>query len=429
MVRMICLLGAFCFGAAVVSSVEADRPFSALLARTGAEPVGEDFRGEILAAVNELRGEGNLRPAAWDGELQDFLARYLREHGVEGGGGATDVETEVDLEDLFDALQAKMPEAQYLDAHWVGGANRPGLLETLRRWEGVRGRVFDRFSAQKFAGEGESRALVVMAGKLRRFSPEAVNEKAGRFFQECPHCREVHALEMARKPRTVVLSCPECGDPFELLAADTRGNMRRATDFFTGFALPGAVGDHSGVPAEAGDELDGVLAVWRGVARRCRYEADGEIRGRAAGGPDGLGLGFGLADAAVDGNAREIWKTPEETWRDRRGDCEDTSLLLADALISAGYRARVAIGRSEGLGPHAWCVVEAGGGQFVLESTWRDGIGRDALVPVAEAARFYRPRQLFDRERLYIRVGDPETAAGDCFRESDWKALAEEEGI
>ena len=46
----------------------------------------------------------------------------------------------------------------------------------------------------------------------------------------------------------------------------------------------------------------------------------------------------------------EFWQTPSETLSSRRGDCEDTSLLLCSLLQNA----HVALGSYRGYG-HAWC--------------------------------------------------------------------------
>ncbi|GAI93112.1 unnamed protein product, partial [marine sediment metagenome] len=60
----------------------------------------------------------------------------------------------------------------------------------------------------------------------------------------------------------------------------------------------------------------------------------------------------------------EFWQTPSETLASKRGDCEDTSLVLC-SLLRNTINAHVALGSYQGYG-HAWVVY---GGQ-ILESTY-----------------------------------------------------------
>jgi transglutaminase-like putative cysteine protease len=195
------------------------------------------------------------------------------------------------------------------------------------------------------------------------------------------------------------LSCPHCDLPFEVLAVDTRGRIRRAMEFLGGFDLPVSPGDQ---PAK--DE-EKILALWRTVADRCEYELDQD-----------------RADDRGDGN-REVWKTPAETWAEASGDCEDTAILLADVLIESGFEARVAIGWNGNIGQHAWVVVKAGDRQYLLETTLQKEIGREDLAEVAASAPFYQPEQLFDRERIYFSTARPERFTKDYFANEVWKPV------
>jgi hypothetical protein len=209
----------------------------------------------------------------------------------------------------------------------------------------------------------------------------------------------IHALELDRDSRTLILSCPHCDLPFEVLAVDTRGRIRRAMEFLEGFSLPAPP------KTTASSDEEKILALWRVVAERCEYELDQD-----------------RADDSGDGN-REVWKTSAETWAEASGDCEDTSILLADVLIEAGFEARVAIGWNGNIGQHAWVVVKAGDRQYLLETTLQKDIGREDLSEVAAAASFYQPEQLFDREQIYYSTARPERFTKDYFAKDVWKPV------
>jgi len=52
----------------------------------------------------------------------------------------------------------------------------------------------------------------------------------------------------------------------------------------------------------------------------------------------------------------EAWKFPYETLRDRKGDCEDLAILLANLLVAAGvkpWKVRLCCGITKA-GPHSW---------------------------------------------------------------------------
>ena len=121
----------------------------------------------------------------------------------------------------------------------------------------------------------------------------------------------------------------------------------------------------------------------------------------------------------------ERWQTAGETFAKGQGDCEDTSILLVDALLSAGYPAKVAIGRNRKVGEHAWCVVKVGGEEYLLETT--GGKPSEKTIPrVSEVGGHYVPRQLFDRDSVYFRSSDG--ATGDYWSEAEWDRIIFGEG-
>jgi predicted transglutaminase-like cysteine proteinase len=147
-----------------------------------------------------------------------------------------------------------------------------------------------------------------------------------------------------------------------------------------------------------------VYRIWSEIREKCDYEYDGS---------SGMHLN------------EERWQTPGETYAMGRGDCEDTSILLADALISAGYPAKVAIGRNSKVGEHAWCVVKVEGEQYLLETTGGKPSSKE-LPRVAEVGEHYVPRQLFDRDSVYFRKG--EGRISDYWSEMGWDRIVFGEG-
>ncbi len=344
------------------------------------------FRSDTLLEINRQRQPLGIDLANIDAGIQKFIHDYV----------ATQPDpANIDLDDVFDSLQNKFPGAQYLAANLVTARNRKDLLRTLNQWDAVVNPDFHSVTVGVFSSGRKLGALGVMSQRIPRFSLKAANTYGGKFFNQCPHCKKTHAVEIDRKSRTLILSCPDCKRPFDVLAADTRGRIRRANDFMTGFSLPGTNSFRNAQSAE-----ERILALWQQIADRCDYELDKNIN-----------------------DSREAWKFPEETWAHKAGDCEDTAILLADSLISAGFEARVAIGWNGNIGQHAWCVVKAGDRQYVLESTFDGKLNHKSMVEVSDAAPFYQPEQLFDRENLYFMEGKPDAAGNDYFAKKLWSKL------
>ncbi len=348
------------------------------------------FRSDAMGRINRVRQPGGMGEVRGDEALQGFLESFVADQAKP---------QDLELEAVFDALQNRFPGAQYLAANLVTSRDREELLGKLAGWTAVANPDFDAINTTVFRANGRLGALAVMSRRIPEFSVEAVNEKGGRFHNRCPHCGVIHALELDRDSRTLILSCPHCDLPFEVLAVDTKGRIRRATEFLEGFAVP------SPQPGKVSGAEETILSLWRTVADRCEYELD-QDRAKDSGGGE-----------------REVWKMSSETWAEASGDCEDTSILLADVLIEAGYDARVAIGWNGNIGQHAWVVVRAGEKQYLLETTLQKAIGREDLVEVAAVASFYQPEQLFDRERIYFTTARPERFTKDYFAKELWKAV------
>lgn len=347
------------------------------------------FRSDTMARINRLRLSAGVGEVRGDEAIQGFLGEWV---------GAHPKPRDLELDEVFDALQGRFPGAQYLAANLVTSGSREDLLGKLAGWTAAASPDFEAVNTTVFPARGGLGALAVMSRRIPEFSLRAANERGGRFHNRCPHCGTIHALEIDRDSRTLILSCPHCDLPFDVLGVDTRGEVRRATDFFEGFVPPG------GAPEAAGDE-ERLLALWRRVVEHCEYELDQD---RTAGdGPE----------------VRDVWKTPSETWGEAAGDCEDTAILLADLLAGAGFEARVAIGWNGNVGQHAWVVARAGGRQYLFETTLSKQDSPGALVEVSAVSNFYRPEQLFDSDRIYYTTARPERFGADYFSKDLWKSV------
>lgn len=347
------------------------------------------FQRQALREVNSRRSELNLAALGEDPEIHEALGRF----------GASQYQlASAQLEPLFAQLQRQFPGAQYLSATVLLDPRGSGLHDSLATWEDAGNPQYDSLSTLAFRDGLRQGCIAVLSRRLPPFDLAAANREGGRYFQVCPHCGGAHAVQLDRAAQTVILACPACRKPYDVLAADTAGQFRRATDYFEGFRIPshGAAGD---APPESR-----LVAIWSAVLNRCDYEYDHKHSDQG-----------------------EAWKLPSQTWKEGRGDCEDTSLLLADALNAAGIEARVAVGWNLHIGQHAWCVARAGGRQWILESTLRLKDGQSPRpVPVAAGAEEYQPEQLIEPGRLHFRRdGQLRAGCADYWSEDLWGSLGQ----
>lgn len=282
------------------------------------------FRSDAMVRANLVRIPAGVEEVRGDEPIQRFLEAFVGSH--------PDPE-EIELDEVFDGLQAEFPGAQYLAANLITASSREDLLAKLSAWTAMANPDFDSLNTSVFRAGSSLGALGVMSRRIPEFSLAAANQGGGRFHNACPHCGNVHALELDRESRTLILSCPHCDLPFDVLATGSSGEIRRAPEFLEGFSHPDLEG------FEALESRERLAALWAEVADRCDYELDRE----RSSGPSGSGLS----------KSREVWKRSSETWNEAAGDCEDTAILLADVLIGAGYEARVAIGWNGNIGQHA----------------------------------------------------------------------------
>jgi len=297
------------------------------------------------------------------------------------------------LSPLFQRLQARIPEFHEIGATFLTAASHELLLQKLAAWSELAEPEYTHFAVRLVAAPRQGR-VACLATVGRRLPPLRLpisQSTAGTVFDTCRVCGKGHGLSLRQQQHTtLIIHCPHCREPYNLLAADSDGNWRRANQFLHGF---------DAISAEAGlSHYDQVLSIWKQVDARCRYQLDAQ---RLAG--------------------NDSWNLPRQTFERALGDCEDTSLLLADALIDNGFEARVVLGRQGGQG-HAWCVVRLNGVSYIIESTLQ-GVERFRRIPrLDDLALEYHPQMLFDRDHLYFKRHDQWTS--DYWSERNWRKIA-----
>jgi predicted transglutaminase-like cysteine proteinase len=208
------------------------------------------------------------------------------------------------------------------------------------------------------------------------------------FYSECKLCGNAQPCEIPRHTRSLSMECSHCKKVYALLAADTQGRFRYMNEFLTGYAPPARF-------RKGQSRLEELMTIWQAVARQCRY----------------------TKDSGTDNN--DAWQTGLETQVMGKGDCEDTSILLADWLLSRGFQARVALGRYAERGGHAWVVVRLDEKDYLLEST--EGASHATAPPLlSDLGSRYVPEVLFDREAFYTRHQAIVGWQGDYWAEKTW---------
>lgn len=338
------------------------------------------FQESVIALTNEYRSSAELTE---DGEIQTEVSRFIVGSSSPG---------KIELNALFETIQERFPETQAMSATMIFDPRDDELKKSISEWSDTRDGQYESLSVVLFNQGLRRGALAILSTRMERFDLANVEGQQGRFYRECPLCGESHAIELEEVEQTLILKCPHCNRRYDMIAGGSDGRFRHAPEFFDGFGFEAD-------SYEGRSPFETMKAIWKTVLRECEYEHDrGENR-----------------------QLLESWKTPEETWKDRTGDCEDTSILLCDALLSAGIEARVAVGRNIHIGDHAWCVARVDGKQYVLESTGKDSPRREP-ANVSEVKDEFQPEQLFDREQIYFSKSEAPQPCGDYWDPTVWMA-------
>ncbi len=238
-------------------------------------------------------------------------------------------------------------------------------------------------------------ALLVTGNRIDDFTPEALSaHETEYFFSACLHCGHQHICRIAAVQRGIGMQCPECGKTYGVLAADSQGRFRYVNEFLTGYQPPASYDANS-------EKLDEMYTIWRAVVANCSY----------------------VKDSLDAQNKRDCWQTGLETQCRRFGDCEDSSIFLADWLIARGFQARVVMGHYGDIGEHAWCVVRLDNVDYLLEST--EGPPDPQNPPyVSDIGSRYVPETMFDRQAIYVRSHPKEPfGLSDYWSQRVWTSI------
>lgn len=333
----------------------------------------------MLAARQRL-GAGSLMP---DLQLQQWLLKRLE-------SGAHNVD------DLVSAAQQAWPQYVQTAVFRSRSATSEGLLEQISGWSELATRDLSHLAVMvEPAAFGLGWQGTVLVGhRLPLFTPETLNEsKEDSFYSVCTLCKRGQPCQIPRHSRSLSLACPHCHRVYAMLAADSQGQFRYVNEYLTGYAPPARY-------PKGQTRLAELMTIWRTVAAGCRY--------------------------TLDTGENDAWQTARETQAMGKGDCEDSSILLADWLLARDFQARVAIGRYAERGGHAWVVVRLDEKDYLLEST--EGASNEQRPPLlAEVGSRYVPELLFDHLAFFIRNQPDALWNSDFWGESTWKRVVPRE--
>lgn len=112
----------------------------------------------------------------------------------------------------------------------------------------------------------------------------------------------------------------------------------------------------------------------------------------------------------------DIWQTSRQAYYQKRGDCEDHAILLADWLINLGIDARVALGTHKGEG-HAWVVAVVNNTEYLLEATSKRRQSSWQAMPLAALAEGYEVEFQFNRDYFWAKTT---SASTHSYRGEHW---------
>jgi predicted transglutaminase-like cysteine proteinase len=293
-------------------------------------------------------------------------------------------------------LEMHLPAVKTAKAIYAENADAEAIVAQLKDWIEVAAdpnlthlsvHVFPKSSWKRF------RAVAVAVNKLPRFDPSllGIGQVDAEVYNICPQCGRAHVTTVTRSSLAVALHCDHCDEDYDIYAMRLDGSYLRVTDLLKGY-------EGLAVFQPGMSKFQEMMAIWSAVLTDFTYTKD--MKG-------------------ANGH-QDTWQTASETASFRNGDCEDTSIFMADWLISRGIDARVAFGLlSPGEG-HAWCVARVDGEEYILEST---GGVPDLNAPpqTTSTSRAYLPIAMFDRQHIYFRSSDGWTPR--YWAESEWRAV------
>jgi predicted transglutaminase-like cysteine proteinase len=340
------------------------------------------FAAEAIKKLNQTRSFAGNTELGSDPDLQAWLNDNLDSY--------TDEEQMVNVADMLKQLPLHLHTITSAAARTIEAENIEELIPQLEYWAEGHSEEAKVVATRLYQGrKGKIGCALIAAKKVPPFDLALLNDGVTEFYNTCKHCDKPHLGNVQKVNLALAVNCPECRKPYDLLAADMMGKYHRANSFLEGMTPP------PGISSNATNRYEEMMAIWSAAAKRCRYTVD-------LGGSSG---------------EKDNWQRPSETYTFQNGDCEDSSLMLADWLLSRGFEARVAVGHALGQGGHAWVVVRLDGHQYLLESTLNDA---PQNPPEPELVRDqYQPHYLFDHNSLYFPQGLSSTTV-DYFDPNSW---------
>ena len=346
--------------------------------------------------IVETRKSSGLVTAAFDRKLINFLEPQVEVMTIGGR-----MPTSKTLEDMLGEVE---PGFRVGSSTLFIGEKPEELASQVKSWSPLIEMPDDEFgSISQLGRDGKVWAWVYHGNRISRKQQldDALNQ-GGRFVLKCAHCGEDTGFRLSAHAKFFVKpECSHCRLTAHAFGPNTEGDYLRVCDFLTGFKVPDEnVTQFLPANPEARTPKSKILAHWSAILDRCDYELDTKQKGDAR---------------------RDVWKLPQQTWDERVGDCEDTTILLADALISAGYDARVVLGHWQGEG-HAWCVVKSEGRQWILETT-QPLTGAASLRSIIKVGGDYVAMCTFNRDSIFLRRHAANLSTPDYFSDNYWMTL------
>ena len=360
-----------------------------MVATSGPPYTPARFRIDLVDQVNYARTADRMAPLKVDPEMEAWLTKHY---------------PTLDLADL-DKVTAKVQEGmpRYFRVS-VCSASSPSLRELLQRFHEYVHRDQPEMTHLAVAVRTKAAGLVheamlVVGQRLQDFTPEALTDAKENtpFFSVCVHCKQPHFMSLSNQQRSMALECPKCRKKYAVIAADTKGRFRYVNEFLTGYSPPATFPKNE-------SRVQQLFTIWSAVHTNCRYTND----------PGAKANGKYAKKEQLDS-----WQFADETQRLQKGDCEDSSIYLADWLMSRGFQVRVALGRYGDMGGHAWCVVKIEDREYLIEST--EGKPDPSNPPLAsQVGSRYVPEVLFDRYAMYVPSSSNRTWKGDYWSPKSW---------
>jgi predicted transglutaminase-like cysteine proteinase len=345
-----------------------------------------EVEGRLASQVNDSRQKVQQGKLERDDDLRLWIDQQLEKNAVK------------DLQGFTESAQARFPRYSRLAVCNLQSLSLGEMMQKTADWTKHTENKFTHLAivARKRPARLGFECVIVAGRRLEDFRPEDLVIGHDQFYVTCPLCHHSQTCEVPPLMRTISLECPNCRRPYAMLAVDTKGRYHYVNEYLTGYCPP------AHFPAGI-SRLNEMLLIWDSVIHAVRY----------------------LPDSADGNEQNDAWQTAPETQQLGTGDCEDSSIYLADWLIARGFEARVALGHLAERGGHAWVVVRLEGNTYLLEATNPDAnTSRPPLL--SDVGSRYVPDASLDREGFYVRTQPSATWDGDYWTNGKWQYVIPE---